>query len=144
MEQHGIRYWMDFGTLLGAFRERNLIAHDTDIDICVMSDQAPVVENLLNGLIAAGTLGRGTWTPGVAYRVGFHQMLLPIDIIVAQQIGPTIHFPFEQGFDTPAFFYDELEAISLGGESFPCPRHLPQLLELRYGDDYMMPQHRCR
>lgn len=33
--QHNVMYWLDFGTLLGAIREKGFIAHDNDIDIGV-------------------------------------------------------------------------------------------------------------
>jgi len=32
-EELGVSYWLEFGTMLGAVREKNFIAHDLDIDI---------------------------------------------------------------------------------------------------------------
>ena len=32
---HGVVYWADSGTLLGAVRDGGIIAHDDDIDVCV-------------------------------------------------------------------------------------------------------------
>lgn len=37
----GIRYWVDFGTLLGIVRDNNFIAHDTDIDFGVEGTTSP-------------------------------------------------------------------------------------------------------
>jgi len=33
LDSEGIIYWLEFGTLLGAYREKDFIAHDLDIDI---------------------------------------------------------------------------------------------------------------
>lgn len=44
-EQEKIRYWVDFGTLLGAVRHQDIIAWDCDVDLCVWKeDYKKVVE----------------------------------------------------------------------------------------------------
>ncbi|MBC8175144.1 MAG: LicD family protein [Candidatus Marinimicrobia bacterium] len=35
LEKNGIKYWLDFGTLLGVIRDKELIAWDHDVDICI-------------------------------------------------------------------------------------------------------------
>jgi hypothetical protein len=37
-DRAGIRFWLDYGTLLGAVRERRMIEWDSDIDLGTMSD----------------------------------------------------------------------------------------------------------
>lgn len=37
-DEHGIRYWLDYGALLGAVREGGLIEHDNDADIGIHID----------------------------------------------------------------------------------------------------------
>lgn len=39
LEQLGVEYWMDWGTLLGARREGTIIAHDNDADIGMMRSE---------------------------------------------------------------------------------------------------------
>lgn len=38
LENHGLNYWIESGTLLGLYRNGELISHDKDIDIGVWSD----------------------------------------------------------------------------------------------------------
>jgi hypothetical protein len=38
MKSKNLNYWIDFGTLLGAVREKDFIAHDVDIDIGMYHD----------------------------------------------------------------------------------------------------------
>lgn len=41
LESHKIEFWLAFGTLLGAFREKNFINHDLDIDLAVAASVDP-------------------------------------------------------------------------------------------------------
>lgn len=43
LDEHGIEFWLDFGTLLGAIRDGKFIPWDGDIDLGTWSDQNPKI-----------------------------------------------------------------------------------------------------
>jgi phosphorylcholine metabolism protein LicD len=36
LDRLGVEYWADFGTLLGMYREKDIIKHDNDVDVVVL------------------------------------------------------------------------------------------------------------
>jgi phosphorylcholine metabolism protein LicD len=38
LKESKVVYWIDFGTLLGAFRNGKVISHDHDIDFCFIGE----------------------------------------------------------------------------------------------------------
>lgn len=47
LDENNILFWLDFGTLLGAYREKGFISHDCDLDIGVMYEDAERVKEIL-------------------------------------------------------------------------------------------------
>ena len=47
LEEHDIRYWLDFGTLLGVVREQRLLPWDHDMDIAIKEDDASKVQDIM-------------------------------------------------------------------------------------------------
>src|SRR5690606_29993145 len=54
LESHGIPYWADGGTLLGAVRDQAVIPWDTDADLGVMAADVPRVLGLAHAWEALG------------------------------------------------------------------------------------------
>lgn len=46
LESNGVRAWIDFGTLLGAYREGEFIAYDYDVDMGIMYEDYKKIQDL--------------------------------------------------------------------------------------------------
>ena len=53
-EMHEIDYWCDFGTLLGLYRERDIISGDKDADLSILEPEKPKIMALAAVLRANG------------------------------------------------------------------------------------------
>ena len=42
LDKENIQFWLDFGTLLGAMREKDFIAHDLDVDLGMFQDEETI------------------------------------------------------------------------------------------------------
>lgn len=54
LDRHGVEYWLDYGTLLGAVRQNDFIDDDMDIDIGIFADQTDRLEKVLIDLSQHG------------------------------------------------------------------------------------------
>jgi cytidyltransferase-like protein len=46
-EEEGVKYWLDYGSLLGAIRNKGIIPHDYDIDIGVWSRDQKIIRKII-------------------------------------------------------------------------------------------------
>lgn len=47
--KHNLKYWIDYGTLLGAVRHKGYIPWDDDLDVCMMSDDFYKFQEIIDG-----------------------------------------------------------------------------------------------
>lgn len=80
---HDIRYWIACGTLLGSFREGNIICHDDDIDLCILQED---LRRLMDVLPSYG-LEITLFLDGL-YKVTAKGKQGVIDIFVCHKTGP--------------------------------------------------------
>ena len=47
-EKENVKYWVDFGSLLGMMREKDIILGDNDGDVCILKDDKENTEKVQN------------------------------------------------------------------------------------------------
>lgn len=135
--------WIDFRTLLDAYRLQSISAADCALCLCVISKDRTSVERILDRLLTVKKLfsvnsedkSEGCMT----LRYGAQNSI--VNIFICEERGNKVVPIGAQECAFHKFFIDELEFLPLGEKRLKCPRHLPEFLSLRYGANYMtLPQ----
>jgi len=160
LTKNGVKNWIDFGTLLGAFREGTIIGHDYDIDLCVFVEEPWVIEKV-DGVIKEYNQVGKYWLnvcagrdPSKIYQLMIENrdrvnnatnagLRFDIYMVYADAIGCKSRLKFFD-FECHNFFIDELETIRLSDKTLPAPRHVEKFLRYRYGDNLMTAEIHCQ
>lgn len=145
LDEYGQKYWLDWGTLLGAHREQKIIDDDFDIDLgCIIDEQdffvcpyhkTHLYQNRLIEIIQRHFYIRFFVENAYISVVPRDQEEFNVNHI---DIGLYKSDSFiSQNFRE--FFVDELETASLYDFKFNCPRHTEQFVRMRYGDNWKTP-----
>lgn len=136
----GLNFYLAFGTLLGAVRDKAIIKGDEDIDIFITN------ENLLyanlpflfqNGLKVIRI------HKGILYSFRMNERCY-IDVYILRPL-PTYNFwsiyCFSlSGFVTPKIFFKNYQEIKFLDNIYMCPQNPEKLLEFWYGKNWEIPQ----
>lgn len=156
LSNKGVKNWIDFGTLLGAHREKGIIPYDYDMDLCVLIKDAQTIADVKEVIENYHQHGKfllremASTNPEIIYQLEFYDKANPgqlccfrMDIYLVYESNNILSLRCFPDYTCKKFFVDELETIELNGFMLPCPRHVPKLLRLRYGEDFMVPQTHC-
>lgn len=130
--QHDIPFGLAFGTLLGAIREHDFIAHDEDVDVYIIEDHRKNFSAALNGLI----------------KIGFEIVRYEGDVLSISRNGEYIDVYFfrERGaffkcgkFKIPSIFFITMEPINFLGKEFYTHNTPLDLLIYLYGKNWQTP-----
>jgi lipopolysaccharide cholinephosphotransferase len=135
LEKHSIQFFLAFGTLLGAFREGDFIAHDSDTDVGMYLSDRSKFSTVIFDLHDAGL-----------ELVRFGENLLSfmregeyIDLyFFKKKVYPKFGWYCNRLF-MPARFLNRLESCEFLGRKFLTPWHAEEFLLFCYGADWRTP-----
>ncbi len=150
-----IEYWIDQGTLLGAYRNEKFIARDSDTDIGIRNEEHfKALPELLSSKLpsAYGWERKGEHCRGykVWLKTGgtfngtfegrdIQWPLVVCDVMFYQHNERNKNYVQQyQGFGVDTFFFPEavifpLDKIRFEGSMYPCPTRVKEYLEIQYG-----------
>lgn len=136
VESAKLRFFLVYGTLLGAVREGDFIAHDSDVDVGMYSQDKNKFLPLLFDLKKQGL-----------ELVRFDNNLLSlmkdgeyIDIyFFKKKLLPKVGW-HSDGFYIPARYLEDLETIEFHHSQFLAPKDYLALLAFLYGSDWNVPK----
>jgi lipopolysaccharide cholinephosphotransferase len=152
-QECGTEYWLEFGSLLGAFRNGSFIPHDIDIDMGMMKDSYS--QELEDKLISKGFVkdhsfdlldvksGKRTTSECTFYYKG-----LAIDIFFGIRQGESYKiYEYIVGkgcvvSETISYSFDKFEGLStvkINGLELSAPANPQKVLEFYYGKNFMKP-----
>lgn len=159
LDKNNIPYWLECGTLLGAYRNNSFIEYDNDIDIGVLNNYAERVNSIVDELVLNSYVEKVNY---IHNGESSHNKIIKLvykknsettecrwmDIYFFRKNKNRIESClFSENEDpkvqTNLYQIENLETIQLYNYHFKCPTDVPKFLKIRYGKDFMIPQTRC-
>lgn len=141
LERNKITYWLDGGTLLWAVRDGS--PDETDTDFSIWFEDRERIEELKDefkeeGLDLVATF-KNSKLGTVEY--AFKKNGKKVDIFLKQVEGEKAYHIATDGessifYTQPAYHFDTLDTVEMGGETWPIPNDVENYLETYYGDTW--------
>ncbi len=142
----GVKAYLNYGALLGAVREGGMLAHDSDTDLCYLSDHSSPADIIAESYRISRAMRERGWNL-LRMSGGDIKLLLPlsdgrlchIDVFVAFHVGDTFFQLGNRSGDLPRSAIEPFSTIELHGFSFPAPRDPEAMLAFLYGPQWRTP-----
>jgi len=131
---NNIKFFLLYGTVLGAIREKDFIEHDTDTDIGIFEKDRDGLLHIIPILLDNGFELIRTKAPDDL--VTFMRNDEYIDIGIFTEKGK--YYTYQENL-IDKYFLDRLDVVDFLGENFYLPSHTDKYLEKNYGADWNIP-----
>ena len=138
-EKHQIRFWLLFGTLLGAVRDHQLIAYDSDTDTGVMAEDKEKIIGALPDLVAAGLIPFRTKYPDDLLSLMRKDEYIDIGLFSRKRDIDGHDYWSYQNNKVYGEHFAGFERITFLNSSFLIPQQPEKLLEAYYGSNWRTP-----
>jgi len=130
-EENNVKYWTDFGTLLGITRDHDIIMGDNDADVCIV----PTSENIENCKKVVENMG-GEYLDWGAFRVYDGDVF--VDIYVPSIVDNQYKNPTGELIDIDMIQPIQKKQIQLGKDTIiiSVPSKIENVLLARYGENW--------
>eukprot|EP01137_Pigoraptor_chileana_P037704 Opistho-2@35209 len=128
-ERHNITYWLDYGTALGAWRERDMIAWDHNADLSFFGKDRDRALELAYEVVTRNNLPRNRRIDLFAWELGPDGLLHRSDGVNSVVVGSATD-SFDPSFVTTT------TPCSFAGADLQCPNRLAEFVRLRYPYTY--------
>jgi hypothetical protein len=142
LEAHGIDYWCDFGTLLGFYRDRDIIRGDKDADLSIADSEKSRLMALASAFADAGyeLTDRGG-RAGNVIRIFDSKTRYYVDVYPYLRDGSMLRsVAFSPQEDIPADLVAHHVRAEFLGATIRIPADVEGVLRYRYGPDFRIPR----
>ncbi len=142
----GVEAYLNYGALLGAIRDGQMIAQDSDTDVCYLSRHSSPADLIAESYRIERTMSRLGWTL-LRMSGGDIKLLLPlsdgrqchIDVFVAFHVNGTFYQLGNRSGRLDASAILPVSTIVLHGVEFPAPADPEAMLAFVYGPGWRVP-----
>lgn len=159
LEKEKILFWLDFGTLLGAIREKNFIAHDFDIDLGIRWNPSEIerIEEIFKkeNIVKCKEFLLGEKVVEQTYK--YKGVYFDIFYYFEDEENMWCYTFFSKDYNEEIFENNKvitvngmegfkcispkrgLETIKFKGKNYWAPENPHEYLKINYGENYMTP-----
>lgn len=140
LKKHKIKYWLNWGMLLGAVRDSDFIPYDTDIDVTVHAEDKEKIWDIVKPEMQK----LGCFVPQKEICCDGDSWFIrageKIELNWVTDMGDNYNYsPGRCDLACPKRYIDTLDTITFRGETFNIPNNAEKYLELSYGDTWRTP-----
>jgi hypothetical protein len=139
-ENNKIHFFLNFGTLLGAYRDNSFIPHDNDLDLGIFEKDKTVFLRMIPEFEKRGVKLCGEWG-GILYTFIYKGITCDFNVFY-KPLFPYRFYYYGVGEwrFVPIKYLKKLKPFTFLNESFYIPEETEGYLQYLYGENWRIPQ----